>query len=231
MSFDASSTDIVLLAWERALGFADGEVAKSRQRCVRIADDGGRVTFVRVFGHSMLVAPASIATLAASLTDAELADHARLLSLTRTAGGHGLGSASLYYSDDLELAQPSSEITISKEVAEAAFVETQCPPDDVNEVGLTGMESHFTLMEDGTAVGTAAFTEVQGILAHLGVLVSPPWRRQGVGRLVSTIAAHEALASGLTVQWRAEVNHVASNKLAHSLGLVWAGTQTSVQLR
>ena len=47
----------------------------------------------------------------------------------------------------------------------------------------------------------------------MGVLVAPEWRRRGLGSLAASIAAHEALAAGLTLQWRSDVSNKGS--LAH----------------
>jgi hypothetical protein len=177
------------------------------------------------------VAPAAVVRAADALDDDELADHATLLRITRAHGGHGLGTGSLYFADDLPLRQPARETTVSQSAADATALERLCPPDDVNEVGLDRLDHRFTLIDDGAPVACGAYAEVQGLLAQLGVLVAPESRRQGMGQLAAAIAAHEALASGLVLQWRAEVSNTASNRLARSLGLDWAGTQTSVLLR
>jgi RimJ/RimL family protein N-acetyltransferase len=85
---------------------------------------------------------------------------------------------------------------------------------------------------DGRRVPVAcgAYSEWEGLLGHLGVLVDPEWRRRGLGSLAASIAAHEALAAGLTVQWRAEVSNTGSVALARKLGLSTGGIHTSVHL-
>jgi GNAT superfamily N-acetyltransferase len=171
---------------------------------------------------------------AAGLSDGELAQHVTLLTITRGHGGHGLGAAALFFADDLPLQQPSEELTVSHGNPEAIELESFCPPDDVNEVGLADLEHRFTVMhlEDGrrTPVACGAYTEWEGLLAHLGVLVAPEWRRRGLGKLAASIAAHEALAAGLTLQWRSEVSNKGSLALARSLGFSAGGIQTSVLL-
>ena len=62
------------------------------------------------------------------------------------------------------------------------------------------------------------------------MLVAPEWRRRGLGKLAASIAAHEALAAGLTLQWRSEVSNKGSLALARSLGFSAGGIQTSVLL-
>ena len=54
----------------------------------------------------------------------------------------------------------------------------------------------------------------------MGVLVAPEWRRRGLGSLAASIAAHEALASGLTLQWRSDVSNKGSLAIARSLGFL-----------
>ncbi|MBG0739979.1 GNAT family N-acetyltransferase [Paeniglutamicibacter antarcticus] len=242
MSFDEGSIPIVQLAWERRLGLADGAIGRAVEteptaepgtgtdRLVKRDDDAVTLSFIRLWGRSVLVGPGWAVDAATGCTDMELSDHATLLGLTRTHGGHGLGTASLYFADDLPLLQPASELTVSAGTPEAVRLESQCPPDDANEVGLSTLEHKFTLMHDDAPVACAAYTEWQGLLARLGVLVAPGQRRQGWGLLAASVAAHEALASGLILQWRADVSNFASNALARSLGLDWAGTQTSVRL-
>jgi RimJ/RimL family protein N-acetyltransferase len=75
-----------------------------------------------------------------------------------------------------------------------------------------------------------AYSEWVGLLAHLGVLVDPEWRRRGLGSLAVSIAAQEALAAGLTLQWRTDVSNTGSLALARKLGLSAGGIQTSVHL-
>jgi RimJ/RimL family protein N-acetyltransferase len=134
----------------------------------------------------------------------------------------------------LPLLQPSGELTISHGDQEAIELEGLCPPDDVNEVGLSDLENRFTIMRgdngDRVPVACGAYSEWEGILAHMGVLVDPVWRRQGLGSLAASVAAHEALASGLTLQWRAEVSNKSSLAIARSLGFAAGGIQTSVLL-
>jgi RimJ/RimL family protein N-acetyltransferase len=61
--------------------------------------------------------------------------------------------------------------------------------------------------------------------------VPPELRRQGLGTLAASIAAHEALASGLTLQWRTALDNRGSIALARKLGFVDGGIHTSVLLR
>ncbi|MDQ6755291.1 MAG: GNAT family N-acetyltransferase [Actinomycetota bacterium] len=230
MRLEDGSTAICLLAWERRLGFPDGTLTAARERQVRRDDGVAALQFVRLWGRSALVGPGWAADRTEGLSDDELADHSTMLGLTRAHGGHGLGTASLYFADDLPLHQPAARVTVSRGIAELAALESLCPPDDVNEVGLAKLEHRFTVMHDGGPVACGAYTEWQGILAHLGVLVAPACRGQGLGKLAASIAAHEALAAGLTLQWRADVGNFAANSLARSLGFSWAGTQTAVLL-
>ncbi|WP_066293357.1 GNAT family N-acetyltransferase [Arthrobacter sp. B6] len=238
MTLDPGSAAIIQLAWARRLGLDDdafaGAVA-SGERLVRADDSVQTVEFVRLFGSSALVGPQWVIDAAAGIPDQEMAQHVTLLTLTRDHGGHGLGAAALFFADDLPLKHPSEDLTVSHGNPEAIELEALCPPDDVNEVGLSDLENRYTIVHevDGRRVPVAcgAYTEWEGLLGHLGVLVDPAWRRRGLGSLAASIAAHEALAAGLTVQWRAEVSNTGSVALARKLGLSTGGIQTSVHLR
>ena len=235
MTLEPGSAEIIQLAWARRLGFDDGAFASAAgRRLTRASESARSLQFIRLFGTSALVGPQWAVDAAVGYTDEELAQHVTLLTITRGHGGHGLGAAALFFADDLPLQQPAEELTISRGNPEAIELEALCPPDDVNEVGLADLEHRFTILhvEDGrrTPVACGAYTEWEGILAHLGVLVAPEWRRRGVGTLAASRAAHEALASGLTLQWRADVSNKGSLALARSLGFTAGGIQTSVLL-
>ena len=238
MTLDPGSAAIIQLAWARRLGLDDdafGTALATDERIVRADESARTVEFVRLFGSSVLVGPQSVIDAAAGIPDEEMAQHVTLLTLTRDQGGHGLGAAALFFADDLPLQQPAEELTVSHGNPEAIELEGRCPPDDVNEVGLSDLENRYTIVheEDGRRVPLAcgAYGEWEGLLANMGVLVDPEWRRHGLGSLAGSIAAHEALAAGLTLQWRADVSNTGCLALARKLGLSAGGIQTSVHLR
>ncbi len=140
MTLDAGSAAIIQLAWARRLGLDDhafGDALATGDRLVRADESARTVEFVRLFGSSALVGPQWLIDAAAAVPDADLAQHVTLLTLTRSHGGHGLGAAALFFADDLPLKQPSEEMTVSHGNPEAIELESLCPPDDVNEVGLS----------------------------------------------------------------------------------------------
>ncbi|MEE2568046.1 GNAT family N-acetyltransferase [Pseudarthrobacter sp. J64] len=237
MTLDHGTADIIQLAWARHLGLEDqafAEALASGERIIRVDEEATSVQFVRLFGASALVGPGWAADAAASIPDEELAQHVTLMTLAREHGGHGLGAAALFFADDLPLQQPSDELTVSQAQRDAIELESRCPPDDVNEVGLADMAHHFTVIHDDDGrhvpVASSGYAEWEGLLAHLGVLVDPQWRRRGLGSLAASIAAHEALASGLTLQWPADVSNTGSLALARSMGFVTGGIHTRVLL-
>ncbi|TLM74649.1 GNAT family N-acetyltransferase [Pseudarthrobacter sp. NamB4] len=237
MTLDPGSAAIIQLAWARRLGLEDNAFSSalaSGQRIVRADESVRTVEFIRLFGSSALVGPQWIIDAAADIPDEEMAQHVTLLTLTRSHGGHGLGAAALFFADDLPVKQPAEDMTVSHGNPETIELESRCPPDDVNEVGLSDLENRYTIVQeiDGQRVPLAcgAYAEWEGLLAHLGVLVDPEWRRQGLGTLAASIAAHEALTAGLTLQWRTDVSNTGSLALARKLGLSAGGIQTSVHL-
>ncbi|MFJ4265895.1 GNAT family N-acetyltransferase [Paenarthrobacter nicotinovorans] len=248
MTLEPTSAAIIQLAWARHLGFDDDAFADAAaaltsggtapgaptSRMTRVDDSARALVFLRLFGVSALVGPQWALDAAKDVPDTELAQHVTLLTLTRSHGGHGLGSSALFFADDLPLQQPSEDLTVSHGNPEAITLEGLCPPDDVNEVGLQGLEHRFTIMhpeeEQPTPVACGAYGEWEGILAHMGVLVAPPWRRRGIGTLAASIAAHEALAAGLTLQWKADVSNTGALAMARSLGFATGGLHASVLL-
>ncbi|KNH17629.1 GCN5 family acetyltransferase [Arthrobacter sp. ZBG10] len=237
MTLDAGSAAIIQLAWARRLGLDDhafGDALATGDRVVRADESARTVEFVRLFGSSALVGPQCLIDAAAAVPDADLAQHVTLLTLTRSHGGHGLGAAALFFADDLPLKQVAGEMTVSHGSPEAIELESRCPPDDVNEVGLSDLENRYTIIHEVAGrrlpLACGAYTEREGLLAHLGVLVDPEWRRRGLGTVAASIAAHEALAAGLTIQWRADVSNTGALALARHLGLSAGGIQTSVHL-
>ncbi|UVJ38589.1 GNAT family N-acetyltransferase [Arthrobacter sp. CJ23] len=248
MTLEPTSADIIQLAWARHLGIDDHAFAAAAARLASApadaGDTAGRITlavddaktveFVRLFGVSALVGPQWALDTAVGIPDEELAQHVTLLTLTRSHGGHGLGSAALFFADDLPLVQAAGELTISRGNPEVLELEGLCPPDDVNEVGLSGLEHRFTIMhpDEGHAepVACGAYGEWEGLLADMGVLVAPQWRRRGIGSLAASVAAHDALAAGLTLQWQADVSNTGSLAIARSLGFVTGGIHASVRL-
>ncbi len=236
MTFDLTSAPIVLLAWERGLELpAHSLLGASGGNRLTHAVDSPSLMFLRLWDKSLLAGPAHLLAAAQAYDDDELSDHATMLRLTRHDGGRGLGTEALYYADELPLHQPDHTVHVSTAPEQAAALQALCPPDDVNDVALAGREHQFTLMESGTPdagpVACSAYAEYAGLLARLGTLVAPKFRRQGVGLLTTSIAAHEALAAGLIVQWQADVNNAGAHALALSLGLSVAGLQTQVSLQ
>ncbi|PYI67297.1 N-acetyltransferase [Arthrobacter livingstonensis] len=235
MTFDVSSAAIVRLAWERGLGLpADSLVNSSSAGRITHVEDSGSLTFLRLWDQAVLTGPAELLHAAQAYSDDELSDHANMLRLTRDFGGRGHGTQTLYYADDLPLHQPPGTVMVSHGHPDAEALAALCPPDDVNDVGLAGLPHKFTVMEspepDAGPLACAAYAEFAGLLAQLGTLVAPKFRRRGLGGLATEIAAHEALAAGLIVQWRADVNNAPAHALAMSTGFSVAGLQTSVAL-
>lgn len=253
MTFEPESAAIVQLAWERILGFPDGALgsglsSQGAPRLLRAADDGfmnnrgtgiqrltraaepaSSATFVRLFGRSALVAPQWFLDRAGDVADDELARHTTMLALSADHGGHGLGSADLFFADDLA-ALDGLEVTVSLGAWESQQLRGACPPDDVNESGLAEASDVFTILAGEAPLAGSGYQEWQGLLAHLGVLVPPGMRRQGLGSTAAGVAAHEALAAGLIPQWRASTGNQASQQLARKLGFELAGSQTTVLL-
>lgn len=237
MSFEPSSEPIVRLAWERWLGLparslvnADGTsriVVDTRERQ---SGDAATLTFVRLWNLSVLAGPGPLLDRAAGCGDEQLGDRTGLLQLTRDFGGRCEGVHTLYYADDLAVRQPAAEVLVSRAEPESAALAALCPPDDVDDVALGARPHQFTVMADGGPVASSAYAEWAGLLADLGTLVSPGHRRRGLATLATSIAAHEALASGLIIQGRADAANAPAHALAASVGLIAGGLQATASL-
>lgn len=234
MTFDAGSAAIVLLAWERGLDLPENSLLEGRGRIIHAANVP-TLTFLQLWDRSVLIGPEHVVAVAGDFSDAELSHHATLLRLTRSKGGRGLGTQTLYYADDLDLQQPADTVHVSTAAGPVAQLQGLCPPDDVNDAALHKRSQSFTVMETGEAdanpLACSAWGEYQGLLASLSTLVAPAYRRQGLGALATSIAAHEALAAGLIVQWGADTNNAGAHAVATSLGFSAAGWQTQVSLQ
>lgn len=229
MSLDPTTAAIVELAWARTLGLDDSAWTAGSGRLVLVGEGAAVLSFVRLFGRSALVGPAWAIEAAHDYDDDALADETTLLGVSR--GGRALGAAALYFTDQLVEVPDLDFGAISDDPAHGGQLESSCPPDDVAEVGLSGMESQFILIdESGTALAGAGFNVRQGIVAQLGVLVEPTVRRRGLGHYVSAVAVDAAMAAGLVPQWRARLSNAGSHAIAARLNLVRSGSQTTVIL-
>ncbi|WP_207343497.1 GNAT family N-acetyltransferase [Arthrobacter sp. E3] len=236
MTFDLASAPIVFLAWERGLGLpADSLLVGAEKVRITHVSNSPQLTFIRLWDQSILTGPEHLLTAAEAYDDDELSDHSTMLRLTRYDGGRGLGTQGLYYADDFAVLQPAHTVHVATGPGPVPVLESRCPPDDVNDVRLTLREHQFTVMDSGTSdagpIACSAYAEYQGLIAQIGTLVAPEHRRQGAGRLATSIAAQEALGAGLIAQWRADINNSAAHALAISLGFSVAGLQTQVALQ
>jgi hypothetical protein len=232
MNLEPGTIAIIQLAWSRLLGLDDAALAGGG-RIYREDNTAPLLTFVSLFGSEALVGPTWAVDAARSLTGAELARHATLLSLSRTHGGRGLGEASLLFCDALP-SFPDDGPPVSSEPEHTLALERLCPPDDVAEAGLSGMEHTCVLVDESSdpplPLAGAGYDIQQGILAEIGALTVPDERRRGRASYAVSVAVEEAMAAGLIPQWRARTDNVGAQRTAVRAGFVRAGTQTTVVL-
>jgi hypothetical protein len=154
-----------------------------------------------------------------------------MLAAAADHGGRLLGQACLAFTDAYVPGDELGVAVVTDDPAAVVDLEKACPPDDVTEVGLAEMgRALVTLDELDRPTAGAGYQEWEQIIAHLGVLTPPPFRRQGFGLLASAIATNDALDAGLIPQWRARVENRASRAIAARLGFVEIGSQTTVVL-
>lgn len=238
MELDPGTVAIVQLAWSRLLGLDDGALGDSgSDRLYSVDDDASVLTFVTLFGREVLRGPSWAVDAAHGRPGTELRNHSTLLTLSRQHGGRGLGEAQLHFCDALPRFEGAPAV-VSSEAGLVRTLERRCPPDDVAEADLSGVQHPFVLLEDGddpeteqlTPLAGAGYDIWVGILAHISVLTPPEERRKGYAQLIATVAVEEAMAAGLVPQWRARTDNTASQRTARRAGFAFAGTQTSVML-
>ncbi len=234
MNLEPGTQEIVLLAWSRQLGLRDDTLSTATDRVFVVKDDAAAISFIRLFGREVFSGPQWAVDAAGSLPADELSQHSTLVQISREHGGHGLGEATLYFSDELPDAQVPDDVSVSTDVGTAQKLEALCPPDDAADAGLSLCERHWVLVNGRDAssapLAGSGFSIWAGFLAHIAVIATPDSRGQGHARKITSIAIEEALASGLVPQWRARAGNTASHALARRLGFVTAGSQTSVLL-
>ena len=228
-TFHEGSRDVVRLAWARRLGLPDLSFSDDGGRLLGCRDSAAELIAVELFGQTALCGPTPLVEAGADLPDDDLLAGGALLRLAG-AGAHGLRSGVLGFADFLPLDQPGTQPEISRGAPEAIELEMRCPPDDTASAGLTRREHRFTLMLGDGPAACAAYTEVEGLLADLGVLVAPAYRHHGLGRFIASVAIHEALAEGLIVQVDVASHQIAGLRLADGLGITPSGRLASVGL-
>lgn len=228
---ESNTEAIVRLGWARLLGLADDALGRNhRPEPVRVPSQD-TVMVVRLWERSIIVGPDWLHERTSGVDPARLVDQCTLL---RCCDGHAsrlVGQAVLGYTDGYVVADGLAEVPAADDPEIVAALERACPPDDVTEVGLSGLSRAVVTLDDRAApLAGAGYAEWQGILGHLGVLTPPEHRRAGHGTTAASLALNDALDAGLVPQWRTRVDNVASRRLARRLGLVEVGSQTAVAL-
>lgn len=228
---DAHHLDIVALAWSREFGLPDGALREPGTRSVRVDDAAGQIRVLRLGAASAVVGPRWAIERTADLDDDELVSRGALLALTKDHAGRGAAPSTLSYASDFCRETGTEWPLISHHLAHVLELQRCCPPDDVDEADLAARRNWFTLVDDDhRPLTSAAYTELQGILADMGVLTVPRHRHGGLATTVATLATNDALDGGLIPQWRAHRDNTASRRLAARLGFVECGTLAAVEV-
>nr|WP_294693660.1 GNAT family N-acetyltransferase [uncultured Friedmanniella sp.] len=228
---ETNTKAIVRLGWSRLLGLPDDALdSGSGTGPVRVPSLD-TVMVVRLWERSVVVGPDWLQERTAGFNPARLADQSTLL---RCCDGHSarlVGQAVLAYTDGYVTTPGLGNVPAADDPEIVAALERACPPDDVTEVGLSRLSRAVVTLDDREApLAGAGYAEWQGILGQLGVLTPPEHRRAGHGTTAAALALNDALDAGLVPQWRTRVDNVASRRLAHRLGLVEVGSQTTIAL-
>lgn len=104
------------------------------------------------------------------------------------------------------------------------------PADDVDESSIADMDRVLVLYRDEGVLGAAGHLDWPAQIGHVGVLVSPEARGQGVGGCLGAAATRWVLEHGRTPQWRAATSNAASRRVARRIGYHEMGRQFSFRL-
>ena len=234
------SLDRIRRTWEGLLGCPSGLTGTG---LTVVAQPGGRdpsqewIRILCLMGATVASVPpsrvAGVRGRLASLGTGELVDCDLWAGMLRR-GAETLGPAALAYADANCFRAPAPDQCIERRSPHddrvVALVEA-CGAADAGESGIVNSTSPlFTLEESGVAIAASGYTVWSQELAHVGVLVHPGWRGQGLARAVAAAAIAHALNADLVAQWRARLTLTASRQVARSLGFIELGWQLSLRL-
>jgi GNAT superfamily N-acetyltransferase len=104
------------------------------------------------------------------------------------------------------------------------------PADDVDESSIADMDQVLVLLRGEAVLGAAGHLDWPAQIGHVGVLVAPQVRGEGVGGCLGAAATRRMLEHGRTPQWRAATSNAASRRVAQRIGYREMGRQFSFQL-
>jgi GNAT superfamily N-acetyltransferase len=104
------------------------------------------------------------------------------------------------------------------------------PEADVDESSVGEMDRVLALCRGEEVLGAAGHLDWPAQIGHVGVLVAPTARGEGVGAVLGAAATRRVLDHGRTPQWRAAAWHAASRRIARRIGYREMGRQFSFQL-
>lgn len=229
---DSNTEAIVCLSWARMLGLDDDALAgASDHRAEHVSPDAGSLSFVSLFGRSVLIGPEWALEAAEKYPDEELAAARTLMQIVRDRRPRLVSAATLAFTDTYIKDPMLESAVVTDDPAAVERLEKCCPPDDVAEVGLRDLAAKFVLLgEEDEVVAAAGYQPCQGILAQVGVLTALEHRGRGNARVVSAIALNDALDEGMVPLWRARADNDRARRVSDALGFVEAGTETVLAL-
>lgn len=139
-----------------------------------------------------------------------------------------LGPASHFLADSL-LDERGHAFTLGRDQVSSFAAKLSMA--EVEEAGISEEgASLFGVFIDGKLAAVASLGEWAGSKSDVGVITSPPFRKQGLGHIVATAAVNEAVSRGGFARWRSREDNLGSIRLAQRLGLTYYGTNLGVRL-
>lgn len=104
------------------------------------------------------------------------------------------------------------------------------PEPDVDESSIAETDRVLMLCRGEQVLGAAGHLDWPARIGHVGVLVAPTARGEGLGSCLRAAATRRALEAGRTPQWRAANSNAASRRVARRIGYHEMGRQFSFHL-
>ncbi|MFP5309586.1 MAG: GNAT family N-acetyltransferase [Actinomycetes bacterium] len=143
--------------------------------------------------------------------------------------GAVLGPGHLAYLPDGTVPPPAPDDATDADPDELAAWLVGQRPDEVEESSAADLERARVVRRRGRIAGVAGWTTWPTGVAHVGVLVDPAHRGEGVGTDLGLAASAAALADGLAPQWRAAGWNEPSRRLGARVGFIEVGCQLSIE--
>jgi N-acetylglutamate synthase-like GNAT family acetyltransferase len=194
-------------------------------------DESTWVVVLKLDDSQVVITPSVSYPLLSQLDADQLLDLNTLMRVLSQFDPRPVGSAFLLFSQGNSFGLVEDQPVRTATNDEVDRLLESCSRLEADESGLKVMQDRFVISDStGKPIAIAGYDIWNETIAHIGVLVEPSQRGQGLGLRVAKSAAHSARTMNLVLQWRARTDNTPSNHLATRLGFVKMGQQLALQL-